>query len=96
MAVLSSDVSPCTYIQAAGVDGLKITNGYVGFEVLPPVVMKSTVFCDIMPCSLLKFKRRFGGKCKMEAICSSETSVDCQRTSQRYIPEDRSLQIITI
>jgi hypothetical protein len=24
---------------------------------------------------------------KMEAICSSETSVDTQRTTQRYIPE---------
>jgi hypothetical protein len=24
----------------------------------------------------------------MEAICSSETSVDVQRTTQRYIPED--------
>jgi hypothetical protein len=25
---------------------------------------------------------------KMEAICSSETSVDFQRNTQRYIPED--------
>jgi hypothetical protein len=25
---------------------------------------------------------------KMEAICSSETSVDTQRTTRRYIPED--------
>jgi hypothetical protein len=24
----------------------------------------------------------------MEAICSSETSVDIQRTTRRYIPED--------
>jgi hypothetical protein len=28
----------------------------------------------------------------MEAKCSSETSVDCQRTTRRYIPEDSSLQ----
>jgi hypothetical protein len=28
---------------------------------------------------------------KMEAICSSETSVDFQRTTQRYIPEDSTL-----
>jgi hypothetical protein len=27
----------------------------------------------------------------MEAIFSSETSVDIQRTTQRYIPEDRTL-----
>jgi hypothetical protein len=29
---------------------------------------------------------------KMEAICSSETSVDTQRTTQLYIPEDVTLQ----
>jgi hypothetical protein len=28
---------------------------------------------------------------KMEAICSSETSVDTQRTIRRYIPEDVTL-----
>jgi hypothetical protein len=27
----------------------------------------------------------------MEAICSSETSVDFQRTTRRYIPEDSTL-----
>jgi hypothetical protein len=28
---------------------------------------------------------------KLEAICSSETSVDFQRTTRRYIPKDRTL-----
>jgi hypothetical protein len=28
----------------------------------------------------------------MEAICSSETSTDIQRTTWRYIPEDGTLQ----
>jgi hypothetical protein len=28
---------------------------------------------------------------KMEAICSPETSVDTQRTTRRYIPEDGTL-----
>jgi hypothetical protein len=28
---------------------------------------------------------------KMEAVCSSETSVDFQRTTRRYIPQDRTL-----
>jgi hypothetical protein len=28
---------------------------------------------------------------KMEATCSSETSTDFQRTTQRYVPEDRTL-----
>jgi hypothetical protein len=29
---------------------------------------------------------------KMEATCCSETSVDFQRTTRRYIPEDSTLQ----
>jgi hypothetical protein len=33
----------------------------VGFEVLTAVVMKSTVFWDITPCSPLSGNRRFGG-----------------------------------
>jgi hypothetical protein len=33
----------------------------VGFEVVTAVVMKSTVFWDIMACSPLKVNRRFGG-----------------------------------
>jgi hypothetical protein len=30
---------------------------------------------------------------KMEAICSSETSVETQRTTRRHIPEDDTLHI---
>jgi hypothetical protein len=33
----------------------------VGFEVLTAVVMKSFIFWDVTPCSLLKVDRRFGG-----------------------------------
>jgi hypothetical protein len=33
----------------------------VGFEVLTVVVMKSTIFWDITPCSPLSVNRRFGG-----------------------------------
>jgi hypothetical protein len=33
----------------------------VGFGVLTAVVMKSTIFWDIMSCSPLKVNRRFGG-----------------------------------
>jgi hypothetical protein len=34
---------------------------YVGFEVLAAVVMKTTIFCDITPCSPLEYNRRFKG-----------------------------------
>jgi hypothetical protein len=89
---------------------------------------KSSVFWDLMPCSLLKVTGRLGGTChlhvqqreagskqsklatcftvvsflayswtlKMEAICSSETSFDFQRTIRRYISEDRTLIIISV
>jgi hypothetical protein len=33
-----------------------------GFEVLTPLVMKSTVFWDITPCCPLKVNQHFGGK----------------------------------
>jgi hypothetical protein len=101
----------------------------VGFEVFTAVVMKSTAFWDIMPCSPLSVNRRIGwtyrlhlqgrknkfsekpaskqvaillvtcllaelisSTLKMEAICSSDTSVDTQRTKRRYIPEDGILK----
>jgi hypothetical protein len=34
----------------------------VTFEVLTAVVMKSSIFWDITPCSLLEINRGFGGK----------------------------------
>jgi hypothetical protein len=55
----------------------------VGFEVTA-VVMKSTIFWDIMPCSPLSVNRRFGGtyhlylqgrKLKMEALLSPPLSL---------------------
>jgi hypothetical protein len=82
-------------------------------------VKKSSIFCDVTPCSSLVVNRRFGGSChplssgssravvatgcmlascsaysstlNMEAICSSETSLDFQRTARRYNPEDGTI-----
>jgi hypothetical protein len=95
---------------------LKIRDKYIGIEVLTAVVMKSSIFWDITPCSTSKAGRRFGGIClhhqgllptsslvsclayyltlKMEATCSSETSVDFQRTTLHYIPKNIILQAI--
>jgi hypothetical protein len=81
---------------------------YVGFEVFTPVVLKGIIFWDMTPCSPLSFNRRFGGTCNllarwfaepisstlnMEAISSSKTSVETQRTTRRHIPEDDTLQM---
>jgi hypothetical protein len=43
----------------------------------------------LVPCSA------YSSTMKMEAICSFETSVDFQRTTRRYIPEDTILLLIT-
>jgi hypothetical protein len=54
------------------------------------VVMMSTIFWDRTPCSLLKVNRHFGGTYrtrKMEAILSSETSIDFQWATPRYKPK---------
>jgi hypothetical protein len=55
---------------------------FVGFEVLTAVVMNSTIFWDITPCSLLPPAfmlvscSAYFSTLKMEAMGSSETSVD--------------------
>jgi hypothetical protein len=80
---------------------------YVGFEVLTAVVMKSTIFWDITPCSPLKVKlclplaftlvscSAYSSTLKMLAICSSETVIDFQRTTRRYIPEESILLLFS-
>jgi hypothetical protein len=44
--------------------------------------------CMLVPCLA------YSSKVKMDATCSSETSDDFQQTTQRYIPEDRALQLL--
>jgi hypothetical protein len=67
------------------------------------MVSKSTIFLDITPYSPLSVNRRghllsrsflaelIFSTLKVEAIYSSETSVDTQRTTRLYIPEDGTL-----
>jgi hypothetical protein len=50
---------------------------------------QNIIFWDITPCSPLSTD--VSSTLKMEAICSSETSVDTQRTTRRYIPEEDTL-----
>jgi hypothetical protein len=62
-----------------------------GFEVLTEVVMKSSIFWDITPCSLLEVNRRLGlsparismkqatNSLKMVATLSSRTSLLCSK-----------------
>jgi hypothetical protein len=45
--------------------------------------------CRLAPASRLVSSSAYSSTLKTEATCSSETSVDFQRTIQRYIPEDK-------
>jgi hypothetical protein len=101
---------------------------YYGWsEIVKAVVMKSSVFWDITPCSRFNVERHFrriyrfhlvGRRIsharneheavsehdgfslaysltlKMDSSYSSETSVDFQRTTRCYIPEDRTFLIL--
>jgi hypothetical protein len=40
----------------------------VGFEVLTAVVMKSTIFWDMTPCSPLSCNGRFGETCRLASL----------------------------
>jgi hypothetical protein len=62
------------------------------------VLMKNIIFWDVTPCSLLRchlvtwwFLLKCSSTLKMEAICSSETSVASQQTTRSHIPEDDTL-----
>jgi hypothetical protein len=48
---------------------------HVRFEVLTAVVVKSSIFWDITPCSPLSVNRRFGGTCRLHHLDNKQTSV---------------------
>jgi hypothetical protein len=48
----------------------------------------SDVKIILKTCCLLAGLLNYSSTLKMEAICSSETSVETQQTTQRHIPED--------
>jgi hypothetical protein len=51
-------------------------------------VLKFRVFWDVAPCSHIEVDRRFrGAYCLMVAVCTSETSVNINVTTWRYIPQ---------
>jgi hypothetical protein len=56
--------------------------------------MKRTVFWDVALCSLIEVCRRFRGAIAMmmEAVSTSETSVNFYQTTWRKIPEDSHFQ----
>jgi hypothetical protein len=74
-------------------------------EVLTRVMIKNTVFWNVMPCNLERVYRSLGEMCCfplpgrrllsgliMETACSSETSVNFYQITLRYVIEGRNLQ----
>jgi hypothetical protein len=62
-----------------GTRGCGARKSNVGFEVLRAVLMKSAVFWDKTPCSLLRVNRRIGGTRRLR-LQSRSISVTCQKT----------------
>jgi hypothetical protein len=60
---------------------------YMGFEVLTPVVMKNSIFWgyNVMQSAFRLVSFAVYWTVKIEAICSSETSVGSQWTTWRYM-----------
>jgi hypothetical protein len=74
----------CLYLRGRGVP--TYLSDCIGFEVLTAVVMKSSVFWDITPCSSLKVNRCFGGTCRLhlqDRIISQER--DNNKASRKKI-----------
>jgi hypothetical protein len=53
--------------------------------------MKFRVFWDVAPCSQVDVDQRFIAL-MMEVVLTSETSVNINFSTRRYIPEDSKLQ----
>jgi hypothetical protein len=64
----------------------------VRFQVLTAVNTKFKAFWDVVPCSHIEVDQHFI-ILMMEAVCTSETSVNFCVTTWRYIPEDSKLQL---
>jgi hypothetical protein len=73
----------------------KFIGGIAGFEVLAAVVMKSTIFWDITPCSPLSVNRRFGGTYRLYLQGKKISSARNQRESRGQAESDLYLQNVS-
>jgi hypothetical protein len=72
----------------------KICNKKIRFEVPTAVVMKSTTFWDIKPCSPLKVNRRFGGTNSLQFQVEKKSLARNQLENRwRYVPPKRRLTL---
>jgi hypothetical protein len=65
----------------------------VGFEVFTAVVMKSIIFWDMTPCSLLSFNRLFGGTYHLHLQGRRNKFSKNQQRWRRYFTSKRRLKL---
>jgi hypothetical protein len=58
---------------------------------LLPLLPTRGFLCLLAACFMLVFYASYFLTLKLEAICSFETSVEFDRTTRRFIPEDKTL-----
>jgi hypothetical protein len=63
-------------------------NSYVEFVILTSATVKSTVFLDVTPCSLIEDRHCYGGTNFLHFVV--ETLMNLRQTSKSHIPEDTS------
>jgi hypothetical protein len=81
---------------AGGVEWIQLSQDRGRWQAIVNTVMnmKFRVFWDVVPCSHVEVDRLFGGAIAlmMEALHTSETSVNFNVTTRRYIAEDSKLR----
>jgi hypothetical protein len=78
-----------------------VMNGFIFLDITPSSPLKVNrrfggTYCLHPQGFTLVSYSAYSSTLKMEATCSSETSVDFQLTTRRYIPEDRALNNKTL
>jgi hypothetical protein len=84
------DITPCSPLKVNRRFGEKRRLHLQGRRVSQKINLSEALLAT---CLTLLYRLTYSSTVKMEAICSSETSVDFQRTTRRYIPEDRTLHV---
>jgi hypothetical protein len=74
----------------------KTNKVHVGFEVFTPVVMKNSIFWDVMPYCPLKVNGRFGGTCSPHLQGGRISQAKIQREISWKAEQDGGVKFLRI
>jgi hypothetical protein len=77
-------------------DILEDVASYCGISCSKAVTVKTTVFWDMMPCSLVDMCQHFGGTCCLNPQNISLTFMSTYQATQCHIPEDSNRHSATL